>query len=488
MGHGEKEACDMDIRGSWASPSALRRAGLMFILALILAVCLVPSRAHAADLDAQAGRAVWLSDTSTAAYDGASAAAYGDRMAIALPMVSMANVGLNGTRSVDDSQLVDLTVVNEWVGDYLYNRPGKVSVQLLQDGYAYHPDPKEKDGTQSLKGQYGVYTWTDLPAGHEYALRVNSLLLDYEQTVTVDTNAAREPEDDSSNRLISYRIESKYVKEVPEKTDLAIVCDWVNKDEDAVFDPVTVRLICDDGSGEGGVQTFELNQENDFSVMLRDLEGDHMWTVERVTPVPDGYRSDIVMNWYAIETKSHGMRGYVVCSIANGHDNVFGSYKEEDGRPSYGSSTSSSRVVVRKVWFDDGDAAAIAKRPQSISIDYVDHAIDGNDKSASVEIQKPETGSIWKTILSGSFQSYDDIIERVEGDYISKVVDNGVAVHLVVNIAEPSDKKGSLMDSGWMDYVMPATGGVGSVNVILVGVMVMAGSLIAFVGRRRRGD
>lgn len=273
---------------------------------------------------------------------------------------------------------------------------------------------------------------------------------------------------------VNYDVTHTYVGNLPETADVIVVADWLVKDASVYgSEKMEVQLYKDDAA-EGDVVT--LDASNDWTYKWSGLDGDHVYTVKRLSPVAVGYKStevtaawcmdpvvkgdvtvpggtvpggsyddagvwhpaatvpggsyDSAGTWHpeAEDTKSifesDTLHGYVVCSIVN---------VPEDSRMFHSG--------VRKVWFDDGEAG----RPDEL-------AVDGDASFVHVTALTESEGwkYVWENLIRHGLENYYwHITEVVPEEYEEEYFYNG-ELELLVNVKQVSPMDG---------FMLPQTGG-----------------------------
>lgn len=366
---------------------------------------------------------------------------------------------------VGEVPAVDFDVNCIWDGGFGYNVPESFSVELLCDGLSY---PYSGGTIWFNPGNEWSNGWEGLDGRYEWTVRCSRSFDGYDRSI----NARSEPGDDPATTHVTWDLIHTWTWGDPVSTEIAIVHDWVNKQDNQVFDSVTAELLCD---GEVFAGDIILDGDNNWEYRTVG-ESNHVWTGNRVSELPDGYNPDssgTKTRSYAIRSDDGTVRAYVLCTIASVEKNVAPGKNE-------------TFVAARKVWFGD-PVDPDAGYPADVTFYAMRGGNSSSDDTADEISMSLGPWNGWRYIWYGLYVTYGYyyVEEDVPDGYFSEKISNG-PVTVMANIVDPDAVAGSVAGGGVMDFMFPATGGLGASNLIIIGIVLFAASAFAYMGRRRK--
>ncbi|MCH5198343.1 MAG: Cna B-type domain-containing protein, partial [Oscillospiraceae bacterium] len=188
--------------------------------------------------------------------------------------VSYMNSGNDWT--VTNTKITDITVQKVWSGDKAENRPEEIIVQLYQDGNVFGSSVKLNEANA------WKYEWTGLDAAHVWTV---------EELIVPDGYRVSYESKENAWTITNTKI-----------TDVTVTKVWEGDKEANRPAEISVQLY-KDGAAFG--EEVKLNSANNWTYTWKDLDEDHVWTVEEIS-VPDGYRVSYIdadNNWTITNVK-----------------------------------------------------------------------------------------------------------------------------------------------------------------------------------------
>ena len=336
-----------------------------------------------------------------------------------------------------------LDVTDVYSNGYFYDVPEKDTIYLLCDGAVYR--------TADVYPYAGINNrvFENLDSRHSWTVAKKQDASAYTSTVSTDFDV----DEDGLTLMAVSEISNVRARAVPAVTDIIVAHDYLNQDvrdnPDLEFAPVDFVLKCD---GEA-FDTVTLSEENNWEHKWEDMEGEHLWTVERTSELTDSYSEEnaqVVSRAWSL-SKDDLSHGYVLGYSLATSDSTKNSYSDTIG--------------ARTIWFCDEEERSVEIAGIAVENDYYFDFIMNEENN-------------WRYVLYGIRRMYGSWVnELAPAGYLTQNVHNGdmmVAAIMPMLIEERL-------------FELPNTGSFERRNMLLVGTLMLTSSgLVALDAKRRR--